>query len=354
MPTKGTMFVEVTRLFFVVLCTAAGFWLGRDLGGVGASIEGIAGMVGCLAGYVGGGVMGRLLERAAGEVETRANRLPAASVVGGALGSLLGAVAGCVFALPIVLLLPLQLGIALGGLVVWCSAYLGFRVVGSRSVAVLEMMGLSTRPLVRAAPFDARDGLLVDTSVLMDGQLLTLARTGLLGSDLLVARFVLDELHGLADAPDPVRARRARSGQEALEALSRDNIVGVRVLDDEMPEFAAVDAKLIALARRLELRLLTNDAALARNAEIQGVPVCNLRRLAMDLAPAVLPGDSLRLALSGVGRQRGQGVGHLDDGSLVVVNGGADFIGGPEVSLHVASVVPTSVGRVVFASIDTG
>ena len=342
----------MTRLCFVIICTAAGFWLTRDLVGARDAAQGIGGMVGCLVGYVGGGVMGRLLERAAGEVEERADRLPAAQIVGGAVGALLGAMAGLIAAAPILLVLPLRLGAGIAGLVVWCAIYLGFRIVGGRSVAVLEMMGLSTRPLVRSEPFDARDGMLVDTSVLMDGQLLTLARTGLLGADLLVARFVLDELQGFADSADPVKARRARGGQESLAELSKDGIVKVRVLDDAMPQYSEVDAKLVALARRLELRLLTNDGALARNAEIQGVPACNLRRLASDLAPAVLPGDPLNLQLSGVGRQRGQGVGHLDDGSLVVVNGGEQFVGGDAVELRVTSVVPTSVGRVVFATLN--
>ena len=91
---------------------------------------------------------------------------------------------------------------------------------------------------------------------------------------------------------------------------------------------------------------------MARNAEVQGVPSCNLRRLASDLSPAVFPGDFVKLALTAHGRQTGQGVGHLDDGSLVVVNGGDELVGGPEVSLRVTSVVPTAVGRLVFAAVE--
>ena len=126
----------------------------------------------------------------------------------------------------------------------------------------------------------------------------------------------------------------------------------VFVLDDEVPEHAEVDAKLAALARRLQLRLLTNDAALARVAEVQGVVTCNLRRLALELAPTIMPGDSVRVTITKSGRERGQGVGQLEDGSMVVVNGGISLVGGPEVSLQVTSVVPTSVGRIVFASVD--
>jgi len=345
------MFVEGTRMIVVVLGTAAGFWLARDLG---VGNEGLAGMLGCLLGYVSGGAVGRLLQRAVGVVEQRVERLPPAQVVAGSVGALGGALAGAVLAGPLLAVLPIKLALAIGALIVWIAAFVGFRVIGGRSAAMLEMLGLSTRPLVRAQAFDARDGLLVDTSVLMDGQLAAIAPTGLLGGDLMVARFVLDELQGFADGPDTTRARRAHRALETLEHLRREGPMRVLLLDDEVPEHAAVDAKLAALARRLQLRLLTNDAALARVAEIQGVPTVNLRRLASDLAPAIVPGDYVRVALTKPGRQRDQGVGHLDDGSMVVVNGGAGLVGGPEMSLRVTSVVPTAAGRVVFAAVEVG
>jgi uncharacterized protein YacL len=137
-----------------------------------------------------------------------------------------------------------------------------------------------------------------------------------------------------------------------LETLRTDGPVRVFVLEDEVPEIDAVDAKLVALARRLQLRLLTNDGPLARAAELQGVPTCHLRRLAQELSPAVMPGDFVRVALTRRGREQGQGVGYLDDGSMVVVNGGETLVGGPEVMLQVTSVVPTAGGRLVFAALD--
>ncbi|GIU88944.1 MAG: hypothetical protein KatS3mg010_0043 [Acidimicrobiia bacterium] len=343
------MFVEGVRLFVVVLGTAAGFWLARDLG---HESEGMAAMIGCLAGYVGGGVLGRLLERAVGAVERRAEDAHPAKVVAGALGAIAGGLAAVVFVLPVALLFPPRIAFPVAGLVTWVAGWLGHRVLGRKSIAVLELLGLSTRPLVRAHAFDSRDGLLVDSSVVMDGQLLTLARTGLLGSDLLVPQFVLDEIQGFADSPDAQRRRRARRGLEMLETLRTDGPVRVFVLEDEVPEVTEVDAKLVALARRLELRILTNDGPLARTAELQGVPTCHLRRLAQELSPAVLPGDFVRVALTRRGREDGQGVGYLDDGSMVVVNGGEPLVGGPEVMLQVTSVVPTAGGRLVFAALD--
>jgi len=346
------MFVEGVRLFMVVLGTAAGFWVARSFGVAGSGLEGLGGMLGCLAGYVGGGVVGRLLERAVGAVERRAARVPAAQIVAGALGAFGGGMVAILVAVPIVILVPGGLGIPLAGLLVWISLWLGFKVVGSRSAAMLEMLGLSSRPLVRAQAYDAHDGLLLDSSVIMDGQLLGLARAGLLGGDLMVPGFVLHEVQGFADGPDDAKARRAHRGLETLEVIKRDGPVRVFVLDDEVPEHSEVDTKLAALARRLELRLLTNDAALGRIAEVQGVVTVNLRRLAIDLAPAIMPGDFVRVFVTKKGKERDQGVGQLDDGSMVVVNGGVSLVGGPEVSLQVTSVVPTAVGRIVFTSVD--
>jgi len=342
------MFVEGVRLFVVVLGTAIGFWVDRAAGGLG----GVGGTLGCLVGYVTGGFFGRMIERALGAVERRVETKSPAQFIAGTLGAIVGGAFALLLVLPIALISP-HVAAAFAGLAVWIMGWLGFRVLARQSIAVMESLGMSTRPLVRAQAFDARDGLLVDTSVLMDGQLLALARAGVIGGDLMVARFVLDELQGFADAPDDTRRRRARRGLDSLEVLERENVARVYVLDDEVVEYDAVDAKLVALARRLQLRLLTNDGPLARSAELQGVPTCNLRRLAQELSPAVVPGDFVRVALTRNGKEDGQGVGHLEDGSMVVVNDGEDLVGGPEVMLQVTSVVPTNAGRLVFARLDS-
>jgi uncharacterized protein YacL len=347
------MFVEVVRGFMVVLGTAAGFWVGRDLGFT-AGVESIGGVLGCLLGYVSGGVLGRLLDRALGAVETRVERLPPAAFLAGAVGGLGGALGGLTLAVPLAIVAPSRVALPLGGLLVWVTAWAGFRIMGRQSVALFEMLGLSTRPLVRAQAFNARDGFVVDSSVLMDGQMLTLSRSGILGGDLMVPRFVLDEVQGFADSNDETRRRRARRGLEMLEVLQREGPLRIFVLDDEVPEHDAVDTKLVTLAKRLQLRLLTNDQPLARIADVQGVPTCNIRRLALDLSPVIVPGDFVRVALTRKGRERGQGVGHLDDGSMVVVNGGAELVGGPDVQLQVTSVVPTAAGRMVFATLEHG
>jgi uncharacterized protein YacL len=343
------MFVEGLRLLVAVLGTAAGFWAARTLG---TEAQGIGGILGCLFGYVAGGLLGRTLDRAFGAVERKVDRGSPARVLAGMLGALVGAVLALVLILPAALLVPPTFAVAIAGLTAWIFGWLGFRIVARQSEAFLEMIGLSTRPLVRAQAFDSRDGFLVDTSVVMDGQLLPLTRAGVINGDLMVARFVLDEVQGFADASDDVRRRRARRGLETLDVLQHDGNVRLLVLDDEVPEHAEVDAKLVALARRLQLRLLTNDGPLSRNAELQGVPTCNLRKLAQELTPSIGPGDFVRVSITREGKETGQGVGHLDDGSMVVVNGGSELVGGPEVMLQVTSVVPTSAGRLLFARLE--
>ncbi len=177
------------------------------------------------------------------------DRRSPARLVAGTLGAIAGSTLAIVLVVPFALLLDARLAVSVVALGAWVLAWAGYRIVAYQAEAVLEMLGLSTRPLVRAQAFDIRDGVLVDTSVVMDGQLLPLTRSRVLGGDLMVARFVLDELQGFADASDDVRRRRARRGLETLEALRNEGNVRLFVLDDEVPEHNEVDAKLIALAR---------------------------------------------------------------------------------------------------------
>ena len=160
-PMQKPMFVEGVRMFVVVLCTAAAFWASRSLGTTSA---GLVGMLGCLFGYVSGGLLGRGLDRALGAVEKRVAPRSPARFLAGSLGAVAGAGLALVLVLPLALLLPPQLAVSIAGLVAWIIGWLGYRIFAHQSVAVLELLGLSTRPLVRAQPFDTRDGLLVDTS----------------------------------------------------------------------------------------------------------------------------------------------------------------------------------------------
>ena len=348
------MFVEIVRLFIVFLATAGGFALGATVrGGEDGSGAIVGATLGACVGYVVGGVIGRLLRRAMGVAEKRMEQAPAHRVFAGALGGVVLGGLTAVVGVPAVLLLPSRAGWPLLCLLIWLGAYQGFSFGAAKSDELLAMAGLSSRPLVRASPYGEdveQDAAILDTSAVIDGRLLTLARAGFLRDALLVPPFVLDELHGIADAQEQVRRRRGRRGLEILEALRRLPDVDVHVLDDEVPEHEDVDAKLVALARRLKVSLITADEPLQRVAELQGVRCLSVRRLAEGLRPVHVPGELVRLPIAHEGKEPGQGVGFLEDGTMVVVGDAAPMVG-REIDVRITSNVQTSVGPMLFASL---
>ena len=347
------MFVEIVRLFIVFLATAAGYTLGRgsgvELNGNGAIV---GATLGACVGYVAGGIVGRLVRLAMGMVEERVDELPAGRVLAGGVGGAFVGGLSAIVAVPFVLLLPGLWGWPIFGLFVWVGAYLGWRLTSRKYEDLLALAGLSTRPLVRAPPYGngESEAHLVDTSAIIDGRLLAIVRAGFLRGPLLVPRFVLDELQTIADAQDPTRRRRGRRGLDLLDALRGHAGVDVEVLDDEVVEHEEVDAKLVALARRLQVGLLTVDTNLQRVAELQDVRCLNLNRLSEGLKPSHVPGEVVRLPIARPGKEEGQGVGFLDDGTMVVVGGAADHVG-EELDVRITGNAQTSVGRMLFATL---
>lgn len=340
------MFVEIVRLLIVILSTAGGYELSRRGAAEPGGVAVLGATMGALVGYVAGGVVGRQLRRAMGEIEARVDRAPAAELLSGGVGALALGMLSALLGVPAVVLLPGGWGWPVFGLLVWVGFYEGFQIGARKSAELLGLAGLSTRP-GDAAPAS----LLVDTSALIDGRLLRVVDAGFLDAPLLVPRVVLDELQGIADAADDRRRRRGRLGLDTLATLQRERRVEVRIVDDDVPEFDSVDAKLVALARRLPAGLVTTDANLQKVAEVQGVRCRNLNRLADALRPAILPGEVVALPISREGKEPGQGVGFLDDGTMVVVAGASGLVG-REVAARITSNVQTSLGRMLFASVD--
>lgn len=347
----STVFVEIVRLFIVVAATAGGFTVAG-----GSTREGngpvIGATLGALVGYVAGGVIGRLLNHAMGRVERDLERISAPQLLAGAFGATALGGLSALIAAPALFLIPGRWGWPPFGLVVWIGVYEGAVIAARRADNLLAMAGLSTRPLVRSTRYGDPDdaAVLLDTSAVLDGRLLAVAKAGFLSEPLLVPRFILDEIAAIAEAQDGTRSRRGRRGLESLDALRELPGVKVHVLDDEMVEHDDVAAKLVALARRLRTRLLTVDGNLQRVAELQGVQCLNLHRLATVLAPALVPGEVVRLPISREGKEPGQGVGFLDDGTMVVVVDAAPHVG-EEVDVRITGNAQTSVGRMLFASL---
>ena len=171
---------------------------------------------------------------------------------------------------------------------------------------------------------------------------------GFLQGTLVVPRVVLEELQKIADSPDTMRRARGRRGLEIVARLQKDERVPVEIADETLPEIAEVDAKLVALARARSGIILTNDFNLNRVAEIQGLRVMNVNSLANAMKPAVLPGEELRVRVIQEGKEAGQGVGFLDDGTMIVVEGGARHLD-REISVVTTRVLQTVAGRMIFA-----
>jgi uncharacterized protein YacL len=172
--------------------------------------------------------------------------------------------------------------------------------------------------------------------------------SGFIHGILVVPRFVLEELQHIADSSDTLRRNRGRRGLEILARMQRDPRTPVEVVDDEVPGVAEVDAKLVELAKRRDRVVLTNDFNLNRVAELQGVRVMNINSLANAVKPAVLPGEELHVKVIQEGKEAGQGVGFLDDGTMIVVEGGARLIE-RDVDVTVTRVLQTVAGRMIFA-----
>ena len=192
--------------------------------------------------------------------------------------------------------------------------------------------------------------LLVDTNIIIDGRLPGICATGFLGGTLIIPRFVLDELHVLADSLDTVKRDRGRRGLACLEELKRTRALDVTIHDDYQAQEKMVDTKLMQLAKSLDARLLTNDANLGRVAQLQGVPVLNLNQLAQAMRPMLNAGDDIELVLVKEGKDDHQAVGYLPDGTMIVVNHGREKIGLTVLAV-VSSALQTSAGRLIFAEL---
>jgi uncharacterized protein YacL len=262
------------------------------------------------------------------------------------------------------LLMGLLLGFPLSGLPepfgTWLplavSLFLGLGMVGltvakrEDLLVAAEAIGLVRRPSDTSASGE-RPGdphIVVDTSAIIDGRIAEIVESGFVYGTLVVPRFVLEELQHIADSSDALRRNRGRRGLEILNRMQKDSPTPIEVVEDDAPEIPEVDGKLIAIAKSRSRAILTNDFNLNRVAELQGIRVLNINSLANAVKPAVLPGEELRVRVIQEGKEAGQGVGFLDDGTMIVVEGGGRFID-KDLDVSVTRVLQTVAGRMIFA-----
>ena len=211
------------------------------------------------------------------------------------------------------------------------------------------LIALVDRPAPRtASPAGTLREALIDTSALIDGRVADVAASGFLDFELIVPEFVLRELQHVADAPDPLRRGRGRRGLDVLTAMRASPRLPVRVVNDDVPEERSVDLKLVALARRRGAALITTDFNLNKVAGIRDVVVLNVNELAHALRPVVLPGERLRVTIVKDGKEPGQGVAYLEDGTMIVVEQGRG-LAGRTIDVVVTSAIQTAAGKMFFA-----
>jgi uncharacterized protein YacL len=288
--------------------------------------------------------------------------MPASGVIGAvqrlSTGEFVTAVAGLLVGLLMGLLLGLPLAnlpspygdfLPLGVSAVLGLGMLGLTVVKRHDLLeAIEALGLVPGRRRVAEPASAQPVIVVDTSAVIDGRIADIVASGFLYGRLVVPRFVLAELQHIADNPDAKRRSRGRRGLEILATLQKDGRVPVEISEQDFPDIPEVDLRLVALARQIGAAILTNDFNLNRVAELQGLRVLNVNQLANAVKPAFLPGEELRVKVIQEGKEPGQGLAFLDDGTMIVVEGG-DRYRDREVDVTVTRVLQTVAGRMVFA-----
>ncbi len=190
--------------------------------------------------------------------------------------------------------------------------------------------------------------ILLDTSAIIDGRIADISQTGFVSASLIVPRFVLNELQHIADSPDAMRRNRGRRGLDMLNRLQKDTTVPIEIIDADVEGVAEVDSKLVKMARTLHCPIITNDFNLNRVAELQGVKVLNINELANAVKPVLLPGEDIEIKIMQDGKELGQGVGYLDDGTMIVVEGGRQYMN-TTIEVTVTRVLQTVAGRMIFA-----
>ncbi|HVM20997.1 MAG TPA: PIN domain-containing protein [Egibacteraceae bacterium] len=345
--TSGIALVETIRLAVVVLATGGAYRLSLATGD--GSEDLLLVLLGAAVGYVIGGVIGRFAVGRIDAAERRLRSVPAHSLLAGAIGALVGMVMAGAVTWPILVFGANVYTVPIALLVLVVLTIVGIRVGVSRGGDLLRSLGATGRLPVSTFSGGHR-AKVVDTSVLIDGRLVDVCRSGFLEGPLIVPQFVLYELQGLADAGDPERRSRGRRGLDVLTSLQRSSGVALEVTDVDYPAIDAVDAKLVAMAKDRGAGLLTVDGNLGRVAEVQGVTVLNLHTLADHLRPPVIPGDRLEVRVLKPGREKDQGVGYLADGTMVVIEG-ARGREGSQVTAEVTSILNNPQGRMVFATV---
>jgi uncharacterized protein YacL len=297
------------------------------------------------------------------------SRAAASDLVAAAIGLTIGLIISALLAIPLAYL-PDPVGRLLPFVAALLFGYLGIATAVLRKNDIAHLFqGMFTRRRERERDDDherskdqdkdqdkersasaetATYQILLDTSTIIDGRIADISQTGFINGTLVVPRFVLNELQRIADSADTMRRNRGRRGLEILNRLQKDATVPIDIIDADIEGIADVDGKLVKMARNIHCPIITNDFNLNRVAELQGVKVLNINELANAIKPVLLPGEDIYIKIMQDGKELGQGVGYLDDGTMIVVENGRQYMN-TTIEVTVTRVLQTVAGRMIFA-----
>ena len=326
----------VLRIILILLCSIGGYYVADTyFNSIYQTIWGVA--------------IGLTISLLVVFLEKRITRYPLRAIVGGCTGLILGLIAANLFSY--VFLLGLMSERIHGFLVhIFINCVLGYLGVkiGSKKGEEFQVADLMKKQ--KEKPI-GEGGKILDTSVIIDGRIADICETGFIEGTFIVPQFILQELQHIADSSDSIKRTRGRRGLDILNKMQKQIDLEVQISEHDFPKIRDVDTKLVALGKELNAKIITNDFNLNKVAKLQGVAVLNINQLANALKPVVLPSEIMTVRILKEGKELGQGVAYLDDGTMVVVDNAKRYVG-KNVNVTVTSVLQTTAGRMIFTSLN--
>ncbi len=284
------------------------------------------------------------------KIEDKLSEIPVVDIVYGSLGLIVGLlVAYLISSGPVQAIGINWLALSIAIAIYFIFSYLGISIAIKRREEISTYFhsrkinkGKVSKDSTHSKP------KVLDTSVIIDGRIYDICKTGFLDGPLVIPGFVLEELRHIADSSDALKRNRGRRGLDILNKIQKELDITVKINHKDYPEIMEVDTKLLKLSHDLSAKVITNDYNLNKVAEFEGVPVLNINDLANAVKPVVIPGEEMKVQVIKDGKEMGQGVAYLDDGTMIVVDGGKQYVG-QTIGVLVTSVLQTSAGRMIFA-----
>lgn len=327
------MGIFTLRIFLLLITGASGYLFGQQISSLPSSE---------FWGLIIGLIIGALVIYG----EKKIRKAPIKVIISGALGLVIGLMMAnlIISAFLAALLEKMETNFAGYLLINSILGYLGL-ILGIKKGRDFSLSSLPW--FAKEGTYGSNSHKVLDTSVIIDGRIADICDTGFMEGTFIIPQFILQELRHIADSSDPLKRGRGRRGLDILNRMQKQSNVEVKIIDQDYPKIQEVDAKLIALAKDLKAKIITNDFNLNKVAELQGVPVLNINQLFNALKPVVLPGEVMNVKILKEGKEPGQGVAYLDDGTMVVVDNAKRYMG-KNVDVSVTSVLQTTAGRMIF------